>query len=120
MLMTKVQRRRLSFGARSLVLVAALLSGPAWLKYSASAQCNYSCGLGQFVGCTSYVDSACGAGYGMCLVTFCGGSCYNSHGQVCGVGPYIPPNCTPPLYEFESCWITCHDIPCGCDYFCSH
>jgi len=121
-MLRKIARsRRMPLGVRSLLLLAALLCGPAWLRYSAKAQCNYSCGLGAYVGCTTYVDSA-GAdnGSGMCQVTICGASCYNSHGQICGVGPYIPPTCPPPLYQFESCWIACHGIPCGCDNFCSH
>jgi hypothetical protein len=106
--------------AKGLGFDGGVPGGPAWLRFSANAQCNYFCGIGAFNYCTWYIDSACANnGTSLCTVTVCGLTCNNSQGQMCGPGPNTPPNCQTGLWYYESCWQGCHSIPCGCDIFCS-
>lgn len=117
---------RITSYLRILFLIVAVASGPLWFGYAAygqpgSQQCNYNCGLGGFSHCYYYYASGCGAGGGgLCKVTICGTTCYNKAGQACSPGTTPPPNCSSGAYQIEVCYLNCHDIPCGCDNFCSH
>lgn len=119
MTMREAGKRRVVSITRSLLIVIAVLSGPAWFRYTANASCNYQCGLGKYVSTTSFNDSACADQGGVCYQKTCGGNCKNHHGQACSWGQFLPPNCVQGNYWIQGCEDTTYMIPCGCDYFCS-
>src|SRR5215813_9098195 len=120
----EIGKRPVIFTARSLLILAAILTGPAWFSYTVNAGCGYSCGIGKSSGGTSSgYDSACGDQGGICYSKFCGVACKNSQGQSCGPPnscSSLPSNCECGIYLISECGDFAYMIPCGCDQFSSH